>query len=205
MSKVKQIEPLKLISHLRGEVGEIIQSWVILQIYNYKSTELQTEDLLKDMKNENLTLLNIVRSKFRDDIISRLSELSSTTHGRVNFNFASDKFKIQKQEIRDFREFLNKNNLIFRRNKNISHKQISPKWNQRDPSPHIPNKVITRAVAWAMVIMKKFDKEYYGNDYRRFWLIEREKRYKIELAGRAKYMLLPHIRKNNKNYSKQRL
>ena len=83
MSILKQTESGKLISHLRGEVGEIIQSWVILNIYDYKARELQTDDLIKDMDNENLQLINIVRSKFRDDIIQRLSELSSTKHVRL--------------------------------------------------------------------------------------------------------------------------
>lgn len=197
MSILKQTDPDKLISYLRGEIGEIIQSWVILNIYDFKAYELQTDNISKDMQNENLQLLNIVRSKFRDDIISRLSELTSTKHGRLNFNFAADKFKIQKNEVKKFSEFLNEKNLIFRRNKNIAHKQISPKWEQIDPSPVVHKKVLTRAVAWAIFIMKNFDKEHFGKDYRKIWILERKRRYKLDMPGNVKYMMLPYIRNEN--------
>ncbi|WP_159949995.1 hypothetical protein [Polaribacter septentrionalilitoris] len=195
MSKVKKMEPLKLISHLRGEVGGIIQSWVIFKIYEYKILELKTGNLLEDMENENLNLLKIVQTKFKEDIISRLSEISKTSHGRLNFNFAADKFKIQKEEVKKFSNYLKEKNIEFSRNKNISHKEISSSWEQIDPSPYIKNKVITKGVAWAMVIMKRFDKEYYGSEYNRFWQIERRKRYNLEMPGAPKYMLFPHIRR----------
>ena len=110
MSILKQTEPNKLISYLRGEIGEIIQSWVILNIYDFKASELMTGDMVKDMENENLQLLNILRSKFRDDIISRLSELTSSKHGRLNFNFAADKFKIQKNEVKKFSKLTKEKN-----------------------------------------------------------------------------------------------
>lgn len=194
MSILKQTEPDKLISRLRGEIGEVIQSWVVLNIYDFKASELRSGDLVKDMANENLQLLNIVRSKFRDDIISRLSELSSTKHGRLNFNFAADKLKVQKKEVQEFAVFLKEQNLIFSRNKNIAHKQISPKWSQMDPSPAIPKKVLTRSVAWAILIMKNFDKEHLGEVYKRIWTIERKRRYKLQTPASANYMLLPYVR-----------
>ena len=195
MSILKQTDPDKLIGHLRGEVGEIIQSWVILNIYDLKSNELQTNDIADNIKNENLLLLNLVRYKFRDDIISRLSELTSTKHGRLNFHFAADKFKIQKDEITEFGNFLKEKNLIFRRNKNIAHKQMSPKWEQIDPSPAIRRRVLVKAIGWTIRIMKKFDQKHLGEDYRRVWTLERKLRYKLDAPGAAKYMMLPYIRR----------
>ena len=192
MSLLNQTEPDKLISLLRGEVGEIIQSWIMFNIYDFKVKELQTEDILKDMSNKNLQLLSIVRSKFKDDIILRLSELASSKHGRLNFHFAADKFKTQKNEVKKFNDYLLNKHLIFRRNKNIAHKQISPRWNQVDPSPVIRKTTLLKAVAWAVIIMKQFDKEHYGESYRELWKEERKRRYEIDMSPVSKYMLLPY-------------
>ncbi len=201
MSLLSQTEPDKLIGLLRSEIGEIIQSWIVLNIYDYKARELQTEDLLHDMQNKNLQLLNLVRAKFRDDIISRLSELSTSKHGRLNFGFAADKFKIQKEEIKNFSDYLKEKHLVFRRNKNIAHKEISPTWNQIDPHPVISKSVLLRAVGWAISIMKQFDKVYYGENYRKLWEEERKRRYEMEPAA-PKYLLLPYIARIEMNEKK---
>lgn len=195
MSKLSQTEPDKLISHLRSEVGEIIQSWVIFNIYGFKIREIQTKDLNKDFNDPNIQLLHLVQSKFREDIILRLSELSSTNYNTVNFNYAADKFKIQKTEVKKFRDYLERNHLIFSRNMNIAHKVMSPRWDQLDPSPIIKRRVLTRATAWAVKIMKRFDKEQYGEDYLRIWRLERNRRYEFDMPANVKYMLLPLIRK----------
>ncbi len=193
MSLLDQTEPDKLINLLRSEIGEIIQSWIVLNIYDYKAGKLQTENILDDMKNKNLQLLNLVRAKFRDDIISRLSELTSSKHGRLNFHFAADKFKVQKEEVKKFSNYLKEKHLIFRRNKIIAHKEMSPRWNQIDPQPVIRKSVLLRAVGWAISIMKQFDKAYYGEDYRNLWKEERKRRYEMEMPAAPKYMLLPYI------------
>lgn len=193
MSLLKQTEPDKLISLLRGEIGEIIQSWIVLNIYDYKARELQAENIIDDLKNKNLQLLNLVRAKFRDDIISRLSELTSSKHGRLNFHFAADKFKIQKEEVNKFSNFLKDKHLISRRNKNIAHKEISPTWNQIDPQPVIRKSTLLRVVGWAVSIMKQFDKAYYGEDYRKLWKEERKGRYEMAGPAAPRYMLLPYI------------
>jgi len=194
MSLLNQTDPEKLLSLLRGEVGEIIQSWIVLNIYNYKAKELQTGNLQVDMKNQNLNLLQLVRHKFKDDIILRLSELSSSKHGRLNFHFASDKFGIQKQEINKFSKYLKEKHLIFRRNKIIAHKQISPKWDQIDPSPYVSNSTLVRAIAMALSIMKKFDEDFYGIQSKLLWKEERKRRYEMDMQpAAAKYILLPYV------------
>jgi hypothetical protein len=40
MSILNQTEPEKLVSMLRSEIGDIIQSWIILNIYDFKASEL---------------------------------------------------------------------------------------------------------------------------------------------------------------------
>lgn len=193
MSNLKKIEPEKLINLLRGEVGEVIQSWIVFKIYSTKAAELRSANLHEDMENLPLTLVNLVRSKFRDDMILRLAELSSRRYDTLNFHFAADKFKIQQNEVKEFREYLKVYHIEFRRNNNIAHKHISPTWDEIDPRPHIPYPVLTKAIGWAISIMKKFDEKYFGQDYVLLWREERKTRYELEVSANAKYIILPQI------------
>lgn len=195
MSLLSQTDPEKLNSRLRGEIGEIIESWIALNIYDFKASELQTDNILNDMQNKNLQLLNLVRSKFRDDLIARLSELCSTKYGRLSFYYAADKFLTQKEEVKRFHNYLKEKNLIFRRNKNIAHKEMSPTWNQIDPQPVIRKRTLTKAVAWSISIMKQFDRVYYGEDYKKLWAAERIRRYDMDMPAGSKYILLPFLAK----------
>jgi hypothetical protein len=192
MSNLKKIEPEKIVTLLRGEVGEVIQSWVVFKIYSAKAAELRSVNLHEDKENQQLTLINLVRSKFRDDLILRLAELSSRRYDTINFHFAADKFKIQQNEVKAFREYLKVHHIEFRRNNNIAHKHISPTWKELDPMPHVPYLVITKAIAWAISLMKKFDKEYFGDGYKLIWQEERKCRYELEGPASAKYLLLPY-------------
>jgi hypothetical protein len=193
MSNLKKIEPEKLINLLRGEVGEVIQSWVIFKIYSAQAAELQTDNLHEDMNNVHLTLVDLVRSKLRDDMILRLDELSSQGFKTLNFQFASDKFNLQQEEVKAFRKYLKANHFEYKRNNNIAHKHISPTWNEIDPNPHIPFSVLTKAIGWAISIMKKLDEKYFGLDYKLIWREERKRRYDLEAPASAKYLMLPLI------------
>lgn len=192
MSIIKKTDSEKLLNRLRGEVGEIIESWIVLNIYDYNASKLQTPNIESDMANESLNIINLVRSKFRDDIISRLVELSQSKHGRLNFHYAADKFKTQKKEVIDYREFLKSKHLVNRRNWNIAHKKISPTWNQIDPKPHVPKSVLLRSVVKTIIIMKGFDRRVFGNEYKELWMVERKERYNFQMSAEAKYILLPY-------------
>jgi hypothetical protein len=195
MSILKKTEAEKLINLLRGEVGEVIQSWVIFKIYSAQAAELQTDNLHEDMNNLRLTMVDLVRSKLRDDIILRLDELSSQGFKTLNFQFASEKFKVHQDEVKEFRKYLKDNHFEFRRNNNIAHKRMSPTWDDIDPKPHIPYPVLTKAIGWAISIMKKFDEKHFGQDYVRLWREERKRRYELEAPANAKYIILPYIAK----------
>ena len=65
-----------LISNVRGEVGEIISSWEPMRSLMAKANRLQTDDVERDMQNEDLTIINILIDKLRDEIVARLSELA---------------------------------------------------------------------------------------------------------------------------------
>ena len=195
MTKLNQTDPDKLISMLRGEVGEIIQSWIVLTIFRYKAFELTTEDIGKDLENEDLTLYNIIRSRFRDDIVLRLSDLSSSKHGRLNFHFAADKLGVYKAEVKAYAAMLDKIYVVYRRNKNIAHKQISPRWDNIDPQPHIPYRKLVRAIGTTVYLMKNFDYEHSGEESIAFWKEERKRRYDLMSPASALYLMLPDIRR----------
>jgi hypothetical protein len=62
-----------LISNLRGEVGEVITSWVLLRYMMAKVRELSSDDIGKDMRNESLIFVSMLRTKLADEIVARLS------------------------------------------------------------------------------------------------------------------------------------
>ena len=190
MKKLNKTDPDKLITLLRSEVGEIIESWIVYNYYNTQAYKLQTTNILEDQQNPELQVLNITRRKFKNDIILRITELSSADYKTINFHYASDKFKVHKEEIKSFRNYLKEKNLIFNRNKNIAHKAFSTSRNQLTPNPVIRNIVLLKSIGWAIRIMKKFDEVYYGRDYRKIWKEERKLRYKLDMPAGPKYMLL---------------
>lgn len=175
MSLLNQTESEKLVSNLRGEVGEIIEGYTLLRFYDAKAYQLQTNDILKDAENNELQIINKTRSKFRNDIILRLSELSSSKHGRLNFYFAAEKFNIQKSEVSAFKQFLNKKHLVFKRNNNIAHKKLSPRWKQIDPDPYISRCSILRAIGWTITLMKMIDESIMDKILRNYGELKGEK------------------------------
>ena len=52
--RVKNTQLDNLISNLRGEVGEVITSWVLLRHMIARQRELTSDDVAKDLANENL-------------------------------------------------------------------------------------------------------------------------------------------------------
>jgi len=195
MSKLKNIDPEKLISMLRCEIGELIQGLIVLRLFDAKAFSLQSDDLQKDIENQELNVVNLIRTKFKDDIILRLSELASTTHGTVNFSFAYTKLKMNDDDLKKYKTYLETKHIIFRRNKNIAHKQISSNWGDIDPRPYISNFTITKSISWAISLMKQIDKTWLGEDYKVLWKIEKKQRYELKMPATPKYMLLPYIAK----------
>ena len=66
--RVKNTELDNLISNLRGEVGEVVTSWVLLRHMMARARELSSDDVAKDMANENLTFVQMLRNKLSDEI-----------------------------------------------------------------------------------------------------------------------------------------
>ncbi len=191
MTKLNQTDSNKLVGLLRGEVGEIIEAWILLRYYDDKAYQMQSHDIIADCNNQEYLIINKTRKIFSNDIIQSLSELSSSSYGQLNFNFAGDKLKVDKSEIKNFTKYIKDNNIEYKRNNNISHKKVSPLWNHTDPNPHISRPTMRRAIGMVIKIMKSIDHAHYGDDYKKIWKLEREKRYKLGMVASAKYLMLP--------------
>jgi len=122
--RVKNTQLDNLISNLRGEIGEVVTSWVLLRHMMARERELGSDDIAKDMANENLTFVCMLRNKLSDDIIARLSELAQPKTGRLTFHFAAEKLGRLDAEVRAFRNFIARGQFQRKRNQDISHKEL---------------------------------------------------------------------------------
>ncbi|WP_027125404.1 hypothetical protein [Gelidibacter mesophilus] len=61
----KRTETENVISNLRGEVGEIIQSWTLMRDFYVLSNELQTDNLMENRTNQELNKINLIKKKFK--------------------------------------------------------------------------------------------------------------------------------------------
>ena len=191
MSKLKQIEPEKLLSTLRGQVGEVIQTYIVMRYFQALSSKLETTDHLANFKNQELTINYIVVGKLRDDIIARLSELSTKKNDRINFNSAVTKFGILRSEFSVFEDYILSNNFKDRRNKQISHKELIPKL-EDERYYVIKNRTLITAIALSHNLMMEFDIHHYGPAIKKQWHDMRKRRYDLMVPASVKYMLLPH-------------
>jgi hypothetical protein len=196
--KIHSTDLSNIVSNLRGEVGEIVTSWVFLRDYEYQAQQLRSGSVEKDFHNPDLQRLNFLCNKFADEIISRLSELSERKIGQINFYFASVKLSALKDEVADFAAFIASEQFKERRNSYISHKALPQKWEDHRASPFIPYRTIVQAIARAVHLMKKVDTIHLGPRGKHLWHEMRRRRYELFYPPRAGYMLLPYLRLSNR-------
>ncbi|HEY3389391.1 MAG TPA: hypothetical protein VGK38_07465, partial [Prolixibacteraceae bacterium] len=84
-----------LISNLRGEVGEIIITWKLFLRLRKNTRYLYSNDIEKDMRDQDIALLEILTDKLENEIVSRLSELGELEIGQLTFYFAQRKLENQ--------------------------------------------------------------------------------------------------------------
>ena len=190
---IQDTDPEVLISHLRAEIGDIIDSWILYRHFKQTCQKLQTEDFASDMRNKELNFLYVVSAKFSDDLISRLAELGDKKVGQLTFHFASRKFKALDTEVIRFEGFIKDNKFTHNRNNFISHKNLKSTWSENKAPYRISYKTMTIALAMAISLIKQFDEIHYGVKIRRQWKMIRKKRYEFTLSRRAEYMLMPHM------------
>jgi hypothetical protein len=182
-----------LISNLRGEVGEVITSWVLLRHLLAKERELRSDDIAKDMRNENLAFVSMLRTKLSDEIVARLSELAEDKVGRLTFYFAAQKLKMLHAEVEAFRGFIMRGKFQQKRNLDISHKELPEQWAKHGPI-FVPYRTLRRGVGHALRLMKAIDAIALGPAAKYLWREMRKKRYQLMAPASAMYMMVPYLK-----------
>jgi hypothetical protein len=181
-----------LVSNLRGEIGDIITTWVLYKTLCSQIARQSSEDVEKDLSDHNLAALRMIVDKLRDAIIAQLSELAQEKIGRLNFYFAATKLKAFESEARQFSRYIDRHRFTEKRNYDISHKELPETWSEHKHI-HVAEAHVVRAIAMALRLIKKVDCLRIGPATRYLWYEMRKQRYELRLPGRAAYMLLPHL------------
>jgi len=182
-----------LISNLRGEVGEIIFTWVLLRNLMAQASILRSGDPSKDMENRQLLVLNALVDKLEDEVAARLSELAQFKIGRLNFFFAYQKLGQPEGDVQEFAKFVEKSRIKEKRDRYVSHKDLPEKWEEHRYLM-IPYPVLLRGIAHMLGLMKKVDSLFLGPRAKYLWREMRKKRYDPLYPARASYLLLPYLR-----------
>ncbi len=174
--RIKNTQLDNLISNLRGEVGEIIASWVILRHMMGSERELMSDDVAKDLANQDLVFVSILTNKLADEIIAGLSELAEPKIGRLTFHFASAKLAKLGNEVEAFRTFISRHRFQEKRNYDISHKELPMEWSLHKHI-HIPYRIMLRGIGNAVRLMKAIDGVVLGPAAKHLWREMRKRRF----------------------------
>jgi hypothetical protein len=182
-----------LIANLRGEVGEVVLSWILYRYLRAQAIPLRTADPTGITRDPFLFILDALMEKLEDEIAARLSELAQDKVGRLNFHFASRKLGVLQPEVRAYTSLIERSRMKEKRDRYISHKDLPETW-QDHRYLHIDYAMLVRGIASALHLMKKFDRDYIGPTSAALWRETRKKRYDFSMSPRASYMLLPYLR-----------
>jgi len=185
-----------LISNLRGEVGEILLTWLILRRLIKNARYLSTGDIQKDNVDPGLALLEILIDKLENDIVARLSELAEQKIGQLNFFFAQQKLIEQgdiSADVKEFSNFIEKHKFNARRNQFISHKQLPEKWTDHK-TIIIPVLTIGKCISLTVKLMIKIDKIFLGPSAIYLWRETLKKKENPMVPLNVNFMLLPHMK-----------
>lgn len=191
--RVTKTDAGHLVSNLRGEVGEVVTTWLLLRQLMAESSRLSTEDPAKNLQNRQLSFLRLLSDKLRDELVARLSELAEEKIGRLTFHFAAQKLNCFHSEAAAFGAYIVRHGLRHKRNKDISHKELPETWSDHRHL-HIPYRVLVHATALAIRLMKRIDRQVLGPSAPYLWREARKRRYQFMSPPRAGYMLLPYLR-----------
>ena len=191
--RILQTDKENLVSNLRGEVGDIVFTWVLMRDLMAQASEARSEDPHRDLSNARLARLNVLVDKLSDEIVTSLAELGEEKVGRLNFYFAGVKLGLLQQEAVKFTKFVRANRFKEKRNYDISHKELPEKWSEHKHI-HIPYPTLLRGLAMALRLVKKIDAVVLGPSASHLWREMRKRRYVPMCPPRAAYMLLPYLR-----------
>jgi hypothetical protein len=191
--RVANTETEHLMGNLRGELAEVVSSWILMRRFTDSGARLRTGDVQKDLNNSDLNFIYVLKDKLEDDIVARLSELAEKKIGRLNFHFAAEKLGKFQEEVSQFARYIDKNGFRQKRNQDISHKEIPESWSDERSPLHIPYRKIVRAVAHAVRLMKRIDRTVLGPSAPYLWREVRKRRYHpIVSPPRVQFMLIPY-------------
>jgi hypothetical protein len=183
-----------LVGNLRGEVGEAITTWILLRHIMAQVNAVSSDDPGNDLKNFDLQLLQILRSRLQSDLVSALSELGEKKTVRTNFYFAEVKLNLPPKTSERFRGYIKKNQFKKKRNLEIAHKRQPEKWLDPGSAPiRITYKTMLKALGLAVRTMKLIDLHYLGPTTPLLWNEVRKKRYQLISPPKVAYILLPHM------------
>jgi hypothetical protein len=181
-----------LLANLRGEVGEAITAWLLMRHFIVGARKVQSGDLAKDLKDKNVQFSNLLADKLSDELVGRLSELAENKIGQLTFYFAVRKLGAFEDKAKAFADFVVKTRIRDKRNRDVSHKQFPG--GKPDPKYlHIEYRVLLRAVALALRLMKRIDRHAIGPAAPFLWKEARKRRYDFLSPPHAGYMLVPYL------------
>lgn len=182
-----------LIGNLRGEIGEVVTSWTILNGLQARSRKQCSDNTVADMSDPELVAMRILCGKLEDDIVARLSELAEAKVGQLTFHFASVKLNKLSDEVADFQGFIRSHGFEEKRNLDISHKVLPETFDQHRHR-HIEYRTILSGIARALRLIKRIDREVLGPSAPFLWREARRKRYTPMLPPKAGYLILSYYR-----------
>jgi hypothetical protein len=182
-----------LVSNLRGEVGDIVGTWVLLRQLMRESSRLSSSDPAKDFTDPALGFLGALEDKLEDEIVARLSELGERKIGRLTFHFAAVKLNAFGAEARAFSKYVEAAGFKAKRNHEISHRALPEQWSEHR-SIFIPYRTLLRGIVRAVRLMKAIDVHVLGPKMVRQWRHVRRLRYDHTLPPRVAYLMLSHYR-----------
>jgi hypothetical protein len=183
-----------IVSNLRGEIGEITFSWLLMRRLLGQAARRRATEGVDEFADGELATLHALADRLESDVVARLSELAEPKVGRLTFHFASKKLgdKLESQ-VNGYARFIKKHRFVEKRNAEISHKEL-PEKRLEHPPIHIPYPTIVRALALAIRLMKKIDRVAVGPEAQFFWPRLRRRRYKLSLSPHVEYVIAPYVK-----------
>lgn len=124
--------------------------------------------------------------------MARLSELGEGKVGRLTFHLAAVKLGRFRDEASAFSDFVNRNRLCKKRNRDVSHEELPGRLSDHRQI-HIPYRVLIRAVGFALRLTKRIDRHVVGPSAPYLWREARKRRYDFMYPPSAGYMLVPYL------------
>ena len=113
-----------LMANLRGEVGEVITTWLLMRHFISGARRVQSGNLDKDLKDKNVQFANLLADKLGDELVGRLSELAEKKIGQLTFYFAVRKLNSFEKEAVAFTKYIVRTKIRDKRNRDVSHKEL---------------------------------------------------------------------------------